>query len=91
MAQDDTINSDAWATGCVLRVGGLAFRVVRNAPSVTGLNVRQRPMVVRATLILYGKAFDLKLSDNKVYCIACFLPVMFQKLCCALHCPKVLD
>ena len=42
------VNNDAWATGCVLRVGGLAFRVVRNAPSVSGLTVRQRPMVVRA-------------------------------------------
>jgi hypothetical protein len=33
VAQDDVINGDAWATGCVLRMGGLAFRVVRNAPS----------------------------------------------------------
>ncbi|KAJ1493942.1 Endonuclease/exonuclease/phosphatase [Baffinella frigidus] len=43
--EDDVINDDAWATGCVLRVGGLAFRVVRNAPSVAGLIVRQRPLV----------------------------------------------
>ena len=55
--QGDTRNSDALVSGCVLRVGEHVFRIELNTPTVSGLIVRQRPLVGLPVLPLVDTEF----------------------------------